>query len=47
MNEDQVKLNENVITKDEFAKKKEEIEKNKGMKVVETGTNEYKIRIQE
>jgi hypothetical protein len=47
MSEDQVKLNERVISKDDFDKKKEEVEKNKGMKVVEVNKNEYKVRIQE
>jgi hypothetical protein len=47
MSEDQVKLNERVISKDDFDKKKEKVEKNKGMKIVEVNKNEYKIRIQE
>jgi len=46
MEEDQIKLNEQVLSKDEFKKKKEEIEKNKGMNVIETENNKYKIRIQ-
>lgn len=47
MSEDQVKLNEKVVSKDDFEKKKQEVEKNTGMHVVEVNKNEYKIRIQE
>ena len=45
--DEKVKLNEKELTQEEFENEKEKLEKNKGIKVVETGTDEYKTRIQE
>ena len=45
-NEGKVKLNEEILTEDEFEEKKEELEKKPGVKVVEKGNNSFKVRIQ-
>jgi hypothetical protein len=40
-------LNEKKLTKEEFENEKKKLEESKGVKVVKTGQNEYKTRIQE
>jgi nicotinamide riboside kinase len=48
MSDDEYKiLNEKKLTKEEFENEKKKLEENKGVKVVKTGQNEYKTRIQE
>jgi len=42
-----VKLNEKVISQEEFNKKKEEIENMKDAKLVEVGKDEFKIKLQD
>lgn len=44
--EKKIKLNEEVLTEEEFQKRKEELEKQPGVKVVEDGADSYKVRIQ-
>ena len=46
MEEKKVKLNEEVLTENEFEEKKEILEKKKGVKVVENGPDSFKVRIQ-
>ena len=47
MAEDQkIKLNEQLLSVEEFEEKKKEIEAKKGVKIVEVKPNEYKIQIQ-
>lgn len=47
MAEDQkIKLNEQLLSVEEFEEKKKEIEAQKGVKIVEVKPNEYKIQIQ-
>lgn len=41
-----VTLNEKEISKDDFDKKKEELENKPGVKVIKTNENTYKSRIQ-
>lgn len=42
-----IKLNEQVISKEDFEKKKEEVEKMKDAQLVEVAPNEYKIRLRD
>jgi len=44
--EKKIKLNKQLLTEEEFEKKKEELEKKKGVKVVKENSNSYKVRIQ-
>ena len=46
MEEKKIKLNEEVLTEDEFDKKKKELEQKKGVKVIEKGDGSFKTRIQ-
>lgn len=43
--EKKIKLNEELLTETEFEKKKKEVEKMKGAKLVEVAPNEYKIQL--
>lgn len=44
---EEVTLNNKKLTESEFVEKKEELEKKKGVKVVEVGDKEYRTRLQE
>ena len=46
MDEEKIKFNEQEITKEEFNKKKEELEQKKGVKVIQISENTFKTRIQ-
>lgn len=43
----EIVLNGNKLTESQFIEKKEELEKQKGVKVVEVSTDEYKTRLQD
>jgi len=43
---DKIKLNEKELTKEEFEKKKKELEAQKGIKLVKINESTYKTRIQ-
>lgn len=47
MEQEKITLNGQEVTKEQLEEKKEKIESNKGMKVVEEKKNTFKIRIQE
>lgn len=42
-----IKLNEEYLSEEEFEKKKEEVEKMKGAKLVEVAPGEYKIKLED
>jgi len=45
--EEEITLNGNKLTESQFKEKKEQIEKQKGAKVVEVADGEYKTRLQD
>ena len=47
MDSDTIKLNEQVISKEDFEKKKQEVEQMKDAQLVEVAPNEYKIRLRD
>lgn len=46
-NANEVKLNEKVITKEEFQQVQQTLEGQKDVKIIQTGKDEYRTRIQD
>jgi hypothetical protein len=44
---DEIKINEKVVTQEELEKKKQEVEKMKDAQLVEIAPNQYKMRLRD